>query len=759
VFSAPSAPLLLHRLLLGGLLLGALAGRAATPPPYGTLDNAADVLRLTAQDAGQRIKVSVTGVVTAAESDWNGQFFMQDATGGVFVENLTNPQPAVGDLIELEGVTHPGAFAPIISAPKWRKLGTAPLPEAKQVAIEDLMAGTDDSQRIEVVGTVRTATPMQEKNRVLIELAVAGYRLQVEAHIAEALRPESLVAARVRVRATAAAHYIATLRHLTSVALYAPREEDFTVLATEQMNPFAEPVIPINAVAQYRHGHRAEQRVHIRGAVTLQRPGVDLFLQDNSGGIRVESAQRGSFALGDQVEAAGFLEYENHLPLLRDATFRRAAGPNHPVAPRHVPFEEITRGEHHGDFITLRGRILDRSKRPYTLPDGTTLGEVTTWLVQSPEITFTVEHVGRADNPAFAAIPIGSVVDFDGVCVCTIEIVTNGTSGKLTSLRLLLPSPDHLHLIERPSWFTPQRLLIGLAILTAVLFLVVGWLLTMAKKNAALRGVVRQLEEAQRELQEAHDTLEQKVIERSAQLQVEMTARKSAELQFKGVLAERTRLARDLHDTLEQTLTGIALRLNTAAKLSRRDPDASTAHLQFARNCLHQSQVDLRRSIWDLRSRELEQFDLASALRYSAEQLADGKLADGSDIEVDFQTKGTPQRLSEIVEENVLRIAQEALTNIAKHARASHVKVLLEFDSAVFRLRIEDNGQGFDRERGPADGHFGLIGMGERAKRLAGRVFIDSSVGRGTTIVVEVPLTPNGSAEPQPPPSPENSVQ
>jgi signal transduction histidine kinase len=257
----------------------------------------------------------------------------------------------------------------------------------------------------------------------------------------------------------------------------------------------------------------------------------------------------------------------------------------------------------------------------------------------------------------------------------------------------------------------------------------------VAKKNAALHRVVRELELAQRELREAHDTLEQKVAERSAQLQVEMTARKSAELQFKAVLAERTRLARDLHDTIEQTLAGIALRLNAAAKLARRDPGASDEHLQLARNWLHQSQVDLRRSIWDLRSRELEQFDLAAALRSSAEQLVQG-----TEIALDFQTEGRPQGLPEVVEENVLRIGQEALTNIAKHAQAKRVTIRLTFDPQVLRLRIDDDGVGFAQQPTPADGHFGLMGMGERTKRLAGGLVIRSAPGEGTSIVVEIPL-------------------
>jgi signal transduction histidine kinase len=252
-----------------------------------------------------------------------------------------------------------------------------------------------------------------------------------------------------------------------------------------------------------------------------------------------------------------------------------------------------------------------------------------------------------------------------------------------------------------------------------------------------LGSTLTQLKEAQRELQEAHDTLEEKVAERSAQLQIEMSARKASELQSKAVLTERTRLARDLHDTLEQTLTGIALQLELTAKFFERTPPTSSHHLQLARNWLRQSQVELRRSIWDLRSRELEQFDLPSALRQSAEQLIDG-----TSMTLTFSTRGERATLPEIVEENILRIGQEALTNIAKHAHASRIVIEFEFRPTELTLRVEDDGIGFNSTGVPtsSDRHFGLLGMSERARRLGGQLKIESQSGRGTLIIVEIPL-------------------
>ena len=559
---------------------------------------------------------------------------------------------------------------------------------------------------------------------VAVEVAVGGYRLRVRTPLPPATTPASLVGAQVRVRGTTATHYNAALRHLTAVAVYVPRAEDFAIVRPEPEDPFLKPALPLNSLAEYRRGGTGA-RIHVRGVVTLQRIGEDVYLQDSTGGIRLVSAQREALATGETIEAAGFLEYENFLPILRDATLRRTGDAPVRLQPHIVPVADLKAGLHHADLIALRGKILDRSSRPVARSGSGYRGVVTTWLIQGDGLGFTIEYEDRAEDPGLGAIPSGSLVEAAGVGFSEVD-----EAGKLKSLKLLLASPAGLRVLERPSWFTPERLLAGVGLLSVGLVVMVLWSVTVSRKNTALQ-------KAQKELQEAHDTLEQKVIERSAQLQVEMTARKTAEVQFKAVLAERTRLARDLHDTLEQTLTGIALQLDAAAKLFASKPANSSHHLELGRNWLRQSQVDLRRSIWDLRSRELEQFDLAHALQQSAEHLVHGTA-----IELAFNARGGKRALPEVVEENVLRIGQEALTNIAKHARATRIAVTLDYSATALVLRIEDNGVGFAPAptTTPVDNHFGLLGMAERAKRLSARLDVASEPGRGTRIGLEVPL-------------------
>jgi signal transduction histidine kinase len=292
-------------------------------------------------------------------------------------------------------------------------------------------------------------------------------------------------------------------------------------------------------------------------------------------------------------------------------------------------------------------------------------------------------------------------------------------------------------MIAKPDWFTPQHLLISLAIALAVIMVGTTWTIMIAKRNAVLRHLIREREQAQKQLQEAHDTLEWRVKERTEQLKFQVTARKEGEVQFKATLTERTRLAKELHDTIEQTMTGITLQLNTVNKLLPVDPGSAAHHLGLIRNMVRMSRVELRRSIWDLRSRELEQFDLYKALSLSA-----NRIASGAGISVDVETKGHVRPLPEVIEETLLRIGQEAVTNTVKHAGAKTIKINVEFGSQNIALQIVDDGKGFDPDgcAGPNDGHFGLLGMAERAKRLGGLIAITSSPGTGTFIRVELPV-------------------
>ncbi|WP_221029424.1 histidine kinase [Actomonas aquatica] len=704
LLSAPPLAPRLGWLGLGAVWLGLLlALPLSSVTTAQTLRNAADVLALSPERAAAGLPVTVTGVVTAADPAWHGQFFVQDETAGIYVDARTEPAPAPGTRVEIHGTSHPGDFAPVIGEPQWRVLGPAPLPPARPVSADRLMSGSEDCQRIRIVGTVRQAH--LDANQWRLILAVEGYRLTVFIPSLPDATPDSLLGARLQVSGTAATTYHTPVRQLLDVRLHVPRPADVELLSTESAPPWSAAPLPLQAVAQYRPGNTSSNRVHVAGVLTLQRPDGLAFLQDLTGGLRLDPIQPDLPPVGTAVSAIGFIEYDNHLAVLRDAILRPTNSAPQP-APLPAPVAALRQGLHHGERIRLVGHILDASFRPLPATD---LIE-SSWLLQADDLSVTVNlaHApGQAPN-----LPVGATVQVDGVCQSSLD-----ASGRLIALHLLLATHADAVVLEPPAWWTPARLFTALGGAALALFLAVAWSLHNARRNALL---------------------ETKVAERTAQLEVEITGRKADELQFKGALTERTRLARELHDSLEQTLTGIALRLQTATTLAPRDAGAAANHLQTARLLLQQSQVDLRRSIWDLRSRELEQFDLADALRHSAEHLAEA-----AGLTCNCDCAYPPPRWPEVVEENVLRIGQEALTNIAKHARAASVQLHLHTDATQLVLTVTDDGIGFSpaptAELGQS-GHFGLIGMQERARRIhAILTFEPGPQSRGTRLQLVVP--------------------
>ncbi len=704
------------------------------------LTNAADILSLSDTKADQGIPVSVAGVVTVAPTNWSGRFFVQDPSAGVFVENKSPSQPRVGDLVAISGITRAGGYCPCITKPTWKKIGTAPLPVAKSVTIEQLMSGTEDSQRIRITGVVRAAQVSEEgENELEIQLMSGGYRFKAVVPMPANVNLQSLVGDRVTVKGTAATGYNAPLRHFVTVTLYVPQADDFIIQQPTPPNPFNEPLTPLNAIAKYRKDRLPGSQVHIKGVVVYQRKGEDLFLEDASGGLQVKTKMTNNVSPGDVVEAVGFPAVENFLPVLDDAAFRKTSEPPIEIEPRDISVADLQLGKGHASYVTLKGILVDRLAWGIGQADGGPVIQ-TTMVLQSSNFLFEAEKDTVDQNQFLTSIPIGSVVRVSGIC-----LLESDQDGKIKSARLLLPTSHDVQILQRPSWLTPRHLLATLAIVSIILLVAVSWSVMVSNKNLKLESLVIEKEAAQKDLQEAHDLLEWRVQERTKQLKIEMTARKESELQFRAVLTERTRLAQELHDTLEQTITGIALQLDRVTSHFDKNPDNASHHLKLARNLTRQGQTEVRHSVWGLRSRAGEKFNFVNALNVSGRQIAND-----AGIQIQIQTHGETQPLSEIVEENLLRIGQEAITNAVKHSGASTVKIELAFSPEKVTLEINDNGKGFDPDHcaGPNEGHFGLLGIRERAERMGGQATINSSPGAGACIRIEIPIIQNGNGHP-----------
>ncbi|HEX8282768.1 MAG TPA: two-component regulator propeller domain-containing protein [Pyrinomonadaceae bacterium] len=206
---------------------------------------------------------------------------------------------------------------------------------------------------------------------------------------------------------------------------------------------------------------------------------------------------------------------------------------------------------------------------------------------------------------------------------------------------------------------------------------------------------------------------------------------------FDAVLAERNRIAREIHDNLAQEILGVSVQLEIVARMMNVSADSARTHLDRARQLVRGSIAEARRYVWDLRSQTLDDRDLPTALAEMARRLT----AD-SGVQTQFQLGGTFRPLPRQVENNLLRIAQEAVNNAVRHARARTIYVNLFFDAAGVRLSVRDDGRGFDpgREDGARAGHFGILGMRERAEEMGGTLSVESRPGGGSEVAVGVPV-------------------
>jgi two-component system NarL family sensor kinase len=214
------------------------------------------------------------------------------------------------------------------------------------------------------------------------------------------------------------------------------------------------------------------------------------------------------------------------------------------------------------------------------------------------------------------------------------------------------------------------------------------------------------------------------------------TARLSAEGRELAVLEERTRLAREIHDTLAQQLTGIVLQLEAAEVFLDRDQLRARQVVVGARDQARSALAEARRSVWDLRPAPLEQTGLAAAVSHEARQW---QARTGISARVRTHALPSPLSLDPQTEVALFRIVQEALANVARHSHAGRVDIRLELRHGELRLTVRDDGDGFDAGAVPT-GCFGLVGMAERARLAGATLEVDSTPGAGTRVGVRLRL-------------------
>ncbi len=688
-------------ILITALFSAAAAGVAAQGRPQVDLPvlTAIKDIRALSQNDGERgYPVRIRATVTHFDENLQTTLIVHDGDFGQFIQ--PPPQDKIksvgdwmnlkaGDLIEIDGYTIHGGFAPDVMPTRIRKIGRGTMPVPKSLAFSQMLTGRYDCDYVEIAGVIqRTWSAGTERSRVMYaDVAIEDGLVRAALWDSSAQDLSRFIDARVKLRGNIGTIFGNT-GQLRGVSFFARRIADVEVLEPAP-DPFSLPERSIQKIYNYSSAGEVIRRIRVRGVVTAGILGHPvtmqdfttratfqyvvnvLYVKDASGDVRIETEEVPHVQLGDVVEAAGFPAVTPGRPMLRNAVFRVVGRGTEPT-PVAVASGNVLTPDHDAQLVRINAQLLS------VIPNPTERVIV----LRAGDTVFDARLDATQDGAGIDDIRPGSTLTVTGVY--------SYQSGPPPSLRLFLRTPADVHVLAAAPWWTLRHSVVMVTIL------------------ALAAGV-------------------------GAWRMRALTARKRRE--YQAVLNERSRVARELHDTVEQGLAGIALQLEAVDGSFETAPGAARESLNVARQMLRYSLEETRRSVMDLRSQALERSDLAGALETLARQMTLNTSAEAC-----VRVSGPVQRLDAAREHHLLRIGLEALTNALKHGRATRIDIELSFTPDATRLIVTDDGQGLESaERASGGAHFGLQGVRERVDKLGGVLDIDSSPGAGTRLSVMIP--------------------
>ena len=660
-------------------------------------------------DTPRRVPFDVTGkVLSTSRLPGTGEIVLADDVGErmQFYWPLDHSQPEAGDTIRVRGAARMSSdHEPYTLVDDLSVLQHGDRPEPVPVRLSEMNARTHNLLTIRTEGVVIDAFPDEIDRRYeILLLKDKSVVVPVTFTRDEFGDRKDLIDARIRVTGI----YRRTVGGVRKFAWpnIAPRTpDDIEVLSPPPKDPFSVPPIEKRLYLTADEIAQMSKRSAV-GEVLATWSDDKAMLRTSDGRIVNLRLAHGEKlpACGMTIVAAGQPETDLFRINLATARWKSAAD-----APRADKEEEKAVGtaaafwnedgcrsinsQIHGALICARGIVR-------TLPAAD--DKDIRFVLETGDLSITVDATSNRD--AIDALQIGCKVQVTGRCILLTDPGRQDySSAKIKGIALVVRSPADIVVLSRPSWWTLRRLSVVISVLLAALIGVYIW-------NRILQNLVSR---------------------RGRELYREQVAHAIAEFKTE----ERTRLAVELHDSLSQTLSGVACHMAVGASTFDTDPATAKQYLATAHKMLNSCRTELRQCLFDLRSDTLEEQDFTTAIRRTLDQLE-------SDASVSIRFAIPRRRLKDTTAHAILAIVRELTGNAIRHGGATEVKIAGCIEHGQILFSVKDNGCGFDPANcnGPLQGHFGIEGIRNRLEKLNGTLTIDSAPGAGTKATVAIPL-------------------
>ena len=660
---------------------------------------------MTRAEAASGASVAVTGVVTMVFSSFTNSGLLADASdpNGDAVYFLAQGAPDAklkpGDVVAVAGTVAPMAYSPGLIGTEIKKLGSVDLPPPPFMSYGAFSARCSENRRARLRGTLTAVKPLVYQDWETARDAVL-LRVDTGDGMLDARVPGSveewcdLVDAELELAGVASVFFNARAQFV-SMRLQVCEKDDITVLRAPPKDPFAIPCSDFEGILSYTPSAILPHAVHVIGEVTYADAKDGFFYVQNGGhGLKVVASDRSVPEFGSRVDVVGFPRLDGGIGRIVAGRFRLSSGDavaaGEPIVGKAQRVMYYRWSDEHriyqdndGILVSVRGRFVSFSDSGFIMDDDGFLFEV---RIAGGD----AEFLDRADFTK-------PMLEVTGVASLTLN--SSGAASLFPqpqALTVLVQNASSVRVLPDAAWRMRRAQLAAICSLKVVGALLVAFLLVLLVKFVRVSR---------------------------------------ARSRLAVVTSERKRMAADLHDTIEQHLACAHIMLDGAMRTIPARPDETKRAVRVAMDVLSRAKREVRKTIMDLRDDDVVSMGLDVLLRRLAAEVTVSGL-----VKTRTALRGIPKEMSVAAKLDIVAIVREALTNAAKHGHARNAAVASDpLPDGGFVLTVANDGEPFDRERaaGPAEGHYGLSGMEERAARIGGRL----SFGRKdawTTVRLEV---------------------